>query len=669
MTTMSSLPAPTRELAFGVNTDRLLGEVGLFFSSATAAFAECVQNAYRAEATRLRVTADPARRTIVFRDDGRGLSDPRPFLLVAESGWDATQVKHAAGMGSLALFAIASAVEIIAMPRDGGAPWRMHFTDAALRGEEPARVWDNLDASVWTEGGDEVSGVEIRATLRETATFPAMHGDASAAWRHRFPLAITVEAPNPKSPDAIERTTYTVEPYNGFRIDTAVGPIYVTGYDGRLYGAMRVEWEHRNTGSVAFDREVFDTNAGKALAPAVRAELESLLRRNLGLVWVVSSEAAVEAKLPDRETLVRDEGFRAAMEVIAEALIAEFDVPDIRDHFLAGTGGAPIIALDRIERPAKSEEEASATFRQRFGSISLSNIHAEPFLALAGYCKVSGGTSLDDVECYFSRSGDDVEFETEFAGPRRMVLPEYVTPFAEIAVEAGVRAISDAEATNRGDLIPLHIEFGESLAVGSLQAIFARDLRFVTPAGVTVATVPTSLFESAWDSVDDPDEPVILAAWESQEPPLQAIFAVPSDETPFADAVMTVARTSQAVLNYATVMAGAHRAGDFALDIWDYVEDDDSWESARIRADAVRVIAEAVGGDHVTQAEHTAALIELENLLDTPFTHGHAVTTLTERAEKAGVNPALVKRIVRAQRSLAKALTLARQEKQAALAA
>lgn len=356
MTTRNELPAAPRELSFGVNETRLLGEVGLFFSSATAAFAECVQNAYRAGATTLRVTADPSARKVVFRDNGCGLSDPSKLLQMAESGWDTADVKHAAGLGSLALFAIATDVEIISMPDDGSAPWRIHFTDAALRHEAPVECWDAISPSLWAEHGDEAHGVEIRATLRESATFPTMTAEDSGKWRHRFPLAITIEVADSTIPGGVLRSVHTVGPREGYSIETSAGALHVTSpnkQSGHFSTAIFVEWEHRRTGTVSIPDEVLSEELCIGVPNAVREELIRRLRRDVELVWVVSPNVAVEAKLPDRETLVRDEGFKRAMSVLAATLLAEFDVENLRKTFVEFTKGEAIVQLDDIEQLAR----------------------------------------------------------------------------------------------------------------------------------------------------------------------------------------------------------------------------------------------------------------------------------------------------------------------------
>ena len=176
---------------------------------------------------------------------------------------------------------------------------------------------------------DEPHGIEIRATLRESATFPAMTVGGSREWRHRFPLAITIEVADSSVPGGILRTVHTVEPRGGYSIPTSVGALHITSpnkQSGQIATSIVVEWEHRRTGTVSLPEEVLTEELCVGVPNAVREELISRLRRDVEIVWVVSLDTAVDAKLPDRETLVRDEGFKQAMSVLASTLLAEFDV-------------------------------------------------------------------------------------------------------------------------------------------------------------------------------------------------------------------------------------------------------------------------------------------------------------------------------------------------------
>jgi hypothetical protein len=236
-----------------------------------------------------------------------------------------------------------------------------------------------------------------------------------------------------------------------------------------------------------------------------------------------------------------------------------------------------------------------------------------------------------------------------------------VTPFAQLAVDAGIPAIGPAKAKNHDGLIPLSIVArGESLFVEEMQAIFARGLQFVTPDGVKVASVPVAAFESAWEELDDTD--VELPVWLKNREPIQVIFAMPGDDpTPLPDAVMAYVLESQAFNNYATIMAGERDGGEFALDIWDYTESNssdsnDSWSETRLAADARRLVANAVGGKHVLQAERVAVLAELSDMMDVTFNYGDRVDALVQRGKTAGIEPKLLARILRSRNTLRDAL-------------
>ena len=645
-----------RELAFQVNERRLLGEVGLLFSSATAAFAECVQNSYRAGASTLHVTADPAARTVIFRDNGEGLVDPEKMLTIAESGWDEARVKHAAGVGGFALWALATEVEVRSMPANGVAPWRMSFTDAALRGEATVVV-EPMPPSLWATGGDEAHGVEIRATLKDTATFPALDERGSAAWRHRFPVAITIDvegASNDNGRTPLTPTTYTVTPYGGYAIETPVGNLYVDDAPhspvlGRNLrrGLVAVEWEHRDAGVVNLFDEVFTLDACEGLPREVIEELiHRIYYRDIRLVWVVATPTDVEAKLPDRETLVRDEGFRRAMRAIARALLVEFNVAEIRDALVDVVHGAPICALEKLAEAAKAYQ-----LRPRLGTIRLSEFDAAPFLRMAGYHRVTGGRLLADAT-YSLDPGGDPRFEVEYDTPSYMVKPLYVTPFAEIAVAQELPAVNPTAIPDAIGLTPLGIVAGELVSVSELNAVFARDLRFVAADGSIVASVAEPLWENAFEDLTADLTELGSTATET----ICCVFPLPSNDTPdrtLADAVMAYVQRSEEFERYVTIMAAESSGIDFALDLWEYVEPDgESWDEIRLAADARRCVADVLGASYRLAAERTAVLADLIGALSVPLVTNPRLADVVERGRAAGISAPHLNAIVGAAETL-----------------
>ena len=658
------------ELAFRVNERRLLGEVGLLFSSATAAFAECVQNSYRAGASTLRVIADPTARTVMFRDNGEGLVDPEKLLTVAETGWDESRVKHAAGVGGFALWALATEVEVRSMPANGAPPWRMSFTDAALRGDAPVLV-EPMAPTLWTAGGDEAHGIEIRATLKETATFPALDERGSAVWRHRFPLAITIDVAGVNPDDGrtpCTPTTYTVAPHAGYTIETPVGNLYV-GNDlhhpvsrkPMPYGYMvAVEWEHRDAGVVNLVEEVLTPDVCEGMPKTVIHELvHRMYLRDVPLVWVVAPTANVEAKLPDRETLVRDEGFRSAMRVIARALLAEFNIGEIRDTLVELIHGAPICSIEDVHRAARMHQ-----LRPRFGKISLAEFDAAPFLQLAGYHRVSGGRLLADATYSLDRDGDP-RFEVQYETPSYMVKPHYVTPFAELAVAQGLPAVHPTAVPNAMGLTPLSIAAGELLIVSALNAVFARDLRFLTPDGSTVASVAHPLWKNAFEDLT----PDLTALDSVASEIIYCVFPLPSTEEPdrtLPDAVMAYVQRSAEFERYVTIMAAEGGGMDFALDLWEYVEPDgESWDEIRLAADARRCVADVLGASYRVAAERTAALADLISTLSVPLVTNPRLADVVERGRAAGISESHLNAIIRATETLRAGLHFLRKQEDA----
>ncbi|NKB55095.1 MAG: hypothetical protein GKS00_02060 [Alphaproteobacteria bacterium] len=112
----------------------------LFNASPSDTLNELVQNSRRAGATRIdvhRIESDlgPA---AVFRDDGRGVADPRTLLALGDSDWDAAIAgrESAAGMGFFALSHGYSTIR--SRTRDAGTGWSMTLTPDQFTGKAPA---------------------------------------------------------------------------------------------------------------------------------------------------------------------------------------------------------------------------------------------------------------------------------------------------------------------------------------------------------------------------------------------------------------------------------------------------------------------------------------------------------------------------------------------------
>ncbi len=95
-----------------VNTERLLSKISHFFERPEGVLVEIAQNACRAGATKLAITADAKAKTIEAEDNGRGADSIEPLFCLADSAWseEVEAEQMPAGWGLFYLMAISEKV-------------------------------------------------------------------------------------------------------------------------------------------------------------------------------------------------------------------------------------------------------------------------------------------------------------------------------------------------------------------------------------------------------------------------------------------------------------------------------------------------------------------------------------------------------------------------------
>ena len=178
--------------------DNALSRVTRMYAATLAEiFAETLQNARRAGATRVRISlAGPERRPVVtVEDDGDGIADPAVLLSFGENGWDPDTVRRedAAGMGMLSLAHRGCTVS--SLPRaaggDIGGGWSVDLSPGHFRGEAEAVV--HPDHAVPRPHG---TAVAFQTTEAESAA--AVRRAVEGAARY-YPLPVLFEDP-PNTP-------------------------------------------------------------------------------------------------------------------------------------------------------------------------------------------------------------------------------------------------------------------------------------------------------------------------------------------------------------------------------------------------------------------------------------------------------------------------------------
>ncbi len=207
--------------------DSALKRVSRTFAATLAdIFAEILQNARRAGATRVRValadTPDgpPA---VAVADDGTGIDDPAVLLSFGENGWSDELVRRedAAGMGFLSLARRGCAVSSRPRARDGSPGWRVEL--------EPEHFLGEADATVRTDDHAPCPhGTAVTFAAAESETSDTVRRALESAARH-YPLPVLFEHPPATTPggEALPRRAF---------LD---GAVHVERWRGLVFGVFR----------------------------------------------------------------------------------------------------------------------------------------------------------------------------------------------------------------------------------------------------------------------------------------------------------------------------------------------------------------------------------------------------------------------------------------------
>ena len=320
--------------------DSAIGRVTRMFAATLAdIFAETLQNARRAGATRVRValSGDPENGplTVTVADDGAGIADPAVLLSFGENGWSGDLVRRedAAGMGLLSLARRGCAVS--SRPRAGHTHpvpgWRVELAPEHFLGEAEAAV-DADDGAPFPHG----TAVAFDAMPSEPPN--AIRRALEAAARH-YPLPVFFEhAPNtPAGGVALPRRAF---------LD---GAVHVERWRGLVFGVFpdRVRRASFNEPDVNFH----------GLTVAVRLpEVGTVHGRHWSVAADVEDCPQLQFVLPARKEAVETpflaEMRQAARRSIYRALAAEPDPrPAFDDWKRAREAGIEIAPPPRELRP------------------------------------------------------------------------------------------------------------------------------------------------------------------------------------------------------------------------------------------------------------------------------------------------------------------------------
>ncbi len=320
--------------------DSALKRVTRFFASTLyEIFVETLQNARRADATRVTVAAavgqpadctpEPSETplTVTVTDDGAGIEDPAVLLSFGENGWsdDVVAREDAAGMGILSLAHRGCRIASRARTPDGhvGHGWSVDLLPEHFTGHSDAEVRHD-DTAPYPSG----TAVQFQATV----SADMIHAAVASAARH-YPLPVTFEG------ETLERQAF---------LD---GTVHAESWNGLTFGVYR----DRHRGYLEPDLNFF------GLTVPVRLPTVETVHRG---IWSVRADVVdspgLELQLPARREAVENAFLvdmrEAARRAVYRAMAAD---PDPRPAFADWTRArdakidlAPPPAVLRPWRPA-----------------------------------------------------------------------------------------------------------------------------------------------------------------------------------------------------------------------------------------------------------------------------------------------------------------------------
>ncbi|MDE0679356.1 MAG: ATP-binding protein [Gammaproteobacteria bacterium] len=320
----------TRSIRARIHDSALKRVTRTFAATLADIFAETLQNARRAGATRVRVTLTGGEEAvpleITVTDDGAGIADPTVLLSFGENGWNEKLVRRedAAGMGFLSLARRGCAVSSRPRARDGSpAPgWWVKLSPAHFLGEDAAAIRP-------AENAPFPNGTAV--------TFPAMEGETASTVR----LALEAAARHYPLPVIFEHPPHT--PSEGVRLERRAfldGAVHVEKWRGLVFGVFKNPRQR-------FGLKAPDVNFFGLTVPVRLPEIGTAG----GAHWIVAADVddcpELEFVLPARKEAVETpflaEMREAARLAIYRTLAAEDDPrPAFDDFERAGQSGIEI---------------------------------------------------------------------------------------------------------------------------------------------------------------------------------------------------------------------------------------------------------------------------------------------------------------------------------------
>lgn len=268
---------------------RLLNEISRFFGGWLPTLREVFQNAWRAGAKTVTITADPDGALIGIADDGAGCPDPALLLSAGETGWDEDTITDPAGLGFFSLLN----PELFAQVEVESCGWKVTLNPLTAT-KEPIPV----------RASPVTTGLQIRLLARDKHR--ALDEDLQEA-RGYYPFQVMFNG-EPVPPQT---------PPSDLMVETSAGRVHWSAsgrLNYRLDRGCTAVWEHRAIHSPLLYETLLRAAQGDDL-------LEALLRHSsAALTWFIEPGCGVRPKLPDRNELAQSAQLESAARRILEAV-------------------------------------------------------------------------------------------------------------------------------------------------------------------------------------------------------------------------------------------------------------------------------------------------------------------------------------------------------------
>jgi hypothetical protein len=250
----------------------ILPKIPQFWETPGAAFAELVQNAFRAGATEIHIQVDPDAGQLTIRDNGRGIQSLEDFLTIGDSAWD-EEIVEPAGMGFYAHFGYSKTTTV----RSQGKCYL--FTPECLQGA-PVEI-RGCKESAWTEIAVEGIESKVLAEIDFARMRPLPHAGS----------ALTFTINGKAVPNLLDEMT---------PLKTCAGRLYL-----------------RRTSSPA----TIPSGVWQGLPVCYTQNTRLYLQwPHSECVWWVDPASGVRPRLPGREAFIQDDNYNQALAIIAQEI-------------------------------------------------------------------------------------------------------------------------------------------------------------------------------------------------------------------------------------------------------------------------------------------------------------------------------------------------------------